>query len=382
MRTPRISHFVTCYLIYCICIGSVLSFNKKQPTPDSAVAEPKFTPTNGGEALRIGIVGLVHTHVHGILGREDYGDIEIVGIVESNRALAQRYSEQHGYPMDLVYNTIEEMVAATKPEAVTCFNTTYDHLAVVKYCAPRGIHVMVEKPMAVNLDHAEQMVALAKKHNIYLLTNYETTWYPSTAEAYRLVHEEKAIGDIRKIIFYTGHPGPKEIGCNEEFLAWLTDPVLNGGGALMDFGCYGANLATWLMKGAEPTSISCDTQHIKPTIYPKVEDDATIVLNYPKTQVIIMASWNWPHNRKEMEIYGTQGYVLCRNGTDMAVMRDEKEGPITYQLSPITHIPDPFAYLTFVIKEGYKVEPWSPSSMENNLVVMKVLEGAKNAING
>lgn len=125
--------------------------------------------------LKIGVIGLTHTHVHWILGREDQEDITIVGIVESNKDLAQRYSEQHGFPMRIVYDTMEEMINATQPEAVTAFGTIYEHLEVVEMCAPKGIHVMVEKPLAVSLEHAKKMESLAKKHNIHLLTNYETT---------------------------------------------------------------------------------------------------------------------------------------------------------------------------------------------------------------
>ena len=276
--------------------------------------------------LRVGVVGLVHDHVNWILGREDKGDIQVVGIVEPNRSLAERQSKRHGFSMNLVYNTIEEMVKATQPEAVTAFNSIYDHLLVVQYCAPRGIHVMVEKPLAVSVDHAREMVELAKKHNIHLLTNYETTWYGSNHETYKRVHEQNQIGDIRKIVFHTGHQGPKEIGCSQEFLAWLTDPVQNGAGALTDFGCYGANLATWLMEGETPQTVSCITQQIKPDIYPKVDDEATIILTYPHMQVIIQASWNWPYGRKDMIVYGKSGYVLCENGTDMVVLENEKEG--------------------------------------------------------
>lgn len=46
--------------------------------------------------LKVAVIGLTHTHVHWILGREDRGDIEIVGIVEANEDLAQRYTKQHG----------------------------------------------------------------------------------------------------------------------------------------------------------------------------------------------------------------------------------------------------------------------------------------------
>ena len=80
-----------------------------------------------------------------------------------------------------------------------------------------------------------------------------------------------------------------------EFLDWLLDPVRNGGGALTDFGCYGANLMTWLMRGQRPRSVTALTQHLKTDpVYARVDDEATIVLDYPTAQAIIQASWNWP----------------------------------------------------------------------------------------
>lgn len=328
--------------------------------------------------LRVGVIGLVHTHVHWILGREEQGDIEIVGIVEPNRRLAQEYSERHGYSMDLVFETMEEMITNTKPEAVTAFNTIYDHLEVVKYCAPKGIHVMVEKPLAVNWEHSQEMIALAEEHEIELLTNYESSWYGSNYEAYKLIHKQDLIGDIRKIVFHTGHPGPVEIGCNPEFLEWLTDPILNGGGALTDFGCYGANISTWLMKGEAPTTVSCTVQQIKPDLYPKVEDEATIVLTYPKTQVIIQASWNWPHNVKDMEVYGKEGYIFCKNSSDMVILERGAE-KVRYAKAPDLPqgVHDPFAFLQKVVQEGYDIPKYDLSSLENNRIVMQILEAAK-----
>ena len=333
-----------------------------------------------GEPLRVAIIGLTHDHVHWILGRENFGDIEIMGIVEPNSALAERYSQRHGYSMDIVFNTMDEMMEAVQPEAVMAFNDIYGHLEVVEYFAPKGVHIMVEKPLAVNLDHAEKMIALAAKHNVQLMTNYETSWYGSNYKAFDIVHKEEKIGDIRKIVFNTGHPGPIEIGCGKEFLAWLTDPKLNGAGALTDFGCYGANLATWFMKGETPLTVSCVTQQIKPDLYPNVEDDATIILTYPKTQVIIQASWNWSHSRKDMAIYGKHGYVLCKNAEDMELLEDEKAGPKFLKAKPLTNgVHDPFAYFTKVIKEGLPMDSFGLSSSENNLVVMQILEAAKHA---
>src|SRR5215469_10219898 len=132
--------------------------------------------------LRIGIAGLTHDHVRGLLSRAQNGDIEIVGIAESNRDLADRYLKQYNLSPTFLYSSLDEMLDKCKPEAVCAFNSIYEHLEVVKACAPRKIDVMVEKPLAVSLDHAKQMQALAMKYGIHLLTNYETTWYGSNAK--------------------------------------------------------------------------------------------------------------------------------------------------------------------------------------------------------
>lgn len=329
--------------------------------------------------LKLGVVGMTHGHVHQVLKRgKSGGDIQIVGFVEPNRDLAERLTKQYGYSTGLIFSTIEEMISAVNPEAVSAFNSTFEHLKTVRYCAPKGIHVMVEKPLAVNWEHAKEMISLAKKYQIQLLTNYETSWYGSNKKAFELIHSEKKIGPIKRIVFHTGHPGPIEIGCNIEFLDWLTDPVLNGGGALTDFGCYGANLTTWLMKGEIPESVTCITQQLKPEKYPKVDDDATIIIKYQKTEVIIQASWNWPHNVKDMEIYGSTGYVFCKNKSDMKVLENEKEGPYDLTAEPLQKgFDDPFSILKKIIHEGHKLDVNDVTSLENNAMTMQILEAAR-----
>jgi predicted dehydrogenase len=330
--------------------------------------------------LRVGVVGLVHDHVNWILGRESRGDIQIVGIAEPNRELALKYSLKYGFSMNMVYPSLDAMVSATHPEAVTAFNPIFDHLQTVRYCAPRGIHVMVEKPLAVSWEHAREMAALARQYHINLLTNYETSWYGSAHAAYDSIHSGKSIGEVRKIIFHTGHQGPVEIGCSAEFLEWLTDPDLNGAGALTDFGCYGANLSTWMLNGATPQTVSCTTQHIKPELYPRVEDEATIVLTYPGTQVIIEASWNWPFGVKDMEVFGTDGIIYCRNKSEMEFRTSEKEGFHAKLAEPLpSGTDDPFALFYKVVKEGYTLSEFAPTGLENNLMVVKILEAARES---
>lgn len=343
-------------------------------------ASSVFAQTDEKKPVKIGIAGLTHSHVRGILRRPDHGDIQIVGIAEPNRDLAARYAEQYGFSMDIVYDDLETMLDATKPEAVTAFNSIYGHLEVVEACAPRGIHVMVEKPLAVSVEHARAMEKAAKEGGIHLLTNYETTWYGSTHQAYAMVKDENQIGDIRKIVVHDGHPGPKEIGVNPEFLEWLTDPKLNGGGALIDFGCYGADLITWLMQGEKPQSVTAVTQTIKPDVYPKVDDEATIILTYPKAQGIIQASWNWPINRKDMEVYGQTGYINTVDGTRMRIRLDEKSAEKNME-APARTAPynEPFAFLAAVLRGEIEVAPTDLSSLPVNITVVEILDAARKS---
>ncbi len=334
------------------------------------------------EPLKVGVVGLTHSHVHWILGREDYDDIRIVGIVEPNLALAQRYATQHGFDMALVYQTMEEMITATQPEAVTAFGTIYEHLEVVEMCAPKGIHVMVEKPLAVSLDHAQRMEALAKKHNIHLLTNYETTWYPTNHKAYELL-KNGTIGDLRKVVVRDGHRGPLKIGVNNEFLDWLTDPLQNGGGALMDFGCYGVNLMTWLQEGKRPVSVTAVTQQLQAENNPKVDDEATIILTYDNSTALVQASWNWPIGRKDMEIYGLTGAIYADNRTKLRVRIAEgydgfKEEAFDLEEREMP-LDDPFALLEAVVRNKVILRPYDLSSLENNMLVMEILEAANQS---
>jgi len=331
--------------------------------------------------LRIGIAGLTHSHVHWIFrSAKQYGNaIEIAGIAEPNRELAERYCKQYNLSMDLVYPTLEEMLNKVKPEAVTAFNSIFEHLDVVKACAPRNIHVMVEKPLAVSIEHARQMETLAKKHNIQLLTNYETTWYGSNLAAYELIHNQNGIGEIRKIVVHDGHRGPKEIGVNKEFLNWLTDPVQNGGGALMDFGCYGADLITWLLKGERPETVMAITQQFKPDIYPKVDDEATIIVTYPKAQGIIQASWNWPYNRKDIEVYGQSAYIKADRNSFTFRKGDEPEQQKEFAPLP-PPLDDPFTYLAAVVRGEVIVKDTDLSALALNMTAMEILDAARQSV--
>ncbi|CAH0997105.1 hypothetical protein EMA8858_03242 [Emticicia aquatica] len=326
----------------------------------------------------MGIAGMTHDHVRQILNNINRAGLEIVGFAEPNKELALRLLKQYKLPESLWYRSLDEMLIKAKPEAVCDFRSIVEHLETVQKCAVKGVHVMVEKPLAVNLAHAIQMETLAKKYKIQLLTNYETTWYASNHQAYEMIHEQNTIGDIRKVVIHDGHRGPKEIGVSKEFFGWLTDPIKNGGGAIIDFGCYGADIMAWLMKGEKPTSVTAVTQTIKPETYPKVDDEATIIVTYPKAQGIFQASWNWPFDRKDMEIYGQTGYIYADKSMQMNIRKGDRnafpEEVIT--VKPLeTPRNDPFSYFSAVVRGTIKSEN-DLGSLKINMVAMTILDAA------
>ena len=330
--------------------------------------------------VRFAMVGLSHDHAKGFIPRlAGRTDVQLVGIVETNQDLIARYSRQFHLDPNLFYPSLEALFARTNPQAVATFTSTFGHEEVVKFCAAHGVDVMMEKPLATNMKQARAIEAAVKKSGIQLIVNYETTWYPGNQAAYTMVHDEHQIGDIRRIVVHDGHRGPVEIGCSTNFLAWLTDPILNGGGAINDFGCYGADLATWLFDGQKPVSVFAVAHHFKPDVYPKVEDDATIVVTYPKAEVILEPSWNWPFDRKDMEIYGQTGYVFVPQPNLLRVRTAKTSNETEITPPPVIGAnADPISYLAAVVRR--EIKPTGLSSLEANMIVVEILDAAHKSV--
>ena len=329
------------------------------------------------QQIRVVVAGLTHNHIHGILNQYNKGVVDIVGIAEPDKQLQKKYSKLYNVPDSLFYTDLKKLVLLKKPDAVLGYNAVAKHVEIVEICAPLGITVMVEKPLAATLAQAKRIELLANKYRIKVLTNFETTWYASYRDVYNTVNRD-SIGEIKKMVAHDGHQGPQEIGCTREFLNWLTDPVLNGAGALNDFGCYGADLMTWLMKGNKPIAVTAVTRQYKPKIYPKVDDDATIILEYPNATGLIEASWNWPFSIKDLEVFGEKGYLHALDGKNIiSRMRENIKGEKIAEplAAPIN---DAMNYLTAVLQNKIPGTA-DQSSLKYNMVVMEILDAAKRS---
>lgn len=327
------------------------------------------------QPLKVDIAGLNHDHAYGLMQQYKNGEVIILGIAEANEELVEKYKKTYQLPDSIFYKTIADMLDHTKPDAVLAYNAIVDHLSVVEACAPKGISVMVDKPLATTVAQVKRMEDLKQKYHIQILTNYETTWYPTNQQIYEMTNRDSTIGAVRKMIVHDGHQGPIEIGCSKYFLEWLTDPVKNGGGALTDFGCYGADLMTWLMNGKAPVAVTAVTKHIKPNMYPKVDDDATILLEYPDATGIIEASWNWPFGIKDFEVFGAKGYLHALSSNKL-----EQRDTATYfnvAVKPYMY-KDNLDYLAAVLRG--EIHPVNdPSSFDVNVIVVHILEAARES---
>lgn len=344
-----------------------------------------FTPNTVAQTptqlkVRVAVIGLDHDHVWGVLrdiAAEPQADM--VAIAEPDSALVNKAKAQVPASVHF-YSDYVRMLDVAKPEAVFITTENDRHLAILRECARRHIHVSTEKPMATNAADAREMERLADQAGIKLMVNYWNAWAASSQELFRRVKAGE-IGPIQKIIVQYGHQGPKEIGVSPQFGGWLYDPTKNGGGVLMDFGCYGAEWALWL-KG-RPTRVYATARTLKTDQHNRVEDDATVVLDYPDATVIIEPSWDWPYGMDRVYVFGTKGSLMATGSTLFSRVHSTQNqatpdgDPVT--LTPLPHDKsNPASYLVERIESNLPIE--DPLSAQMNVQVMEILDAAKKSI--
>jgi predicted dehydrogenase len=329
--------------------------------------------------VRVAIVGLEHGHVTGFLQQfPKQNDTQLVGIVDADSALRAKYQQQFHLDPSLFYPSLDDLFAHQQPQALLVYTSIAQHRRVIEAAAAHNIAVMVEKPLTLSLDDALAIRRVARERHIQVLVNYETTWYPSNRALYDLLRHN-SLGELRKAIIHDGHQGPKEIGVQPEFLSWLTDPAQNGAGALYDFGCYGADLMTWFMHGEPPVSVTAVAQTDKPATYPRVDDDATIILRYPHTQAVLMPSWNWTFARKDTEVYGTKGYAIAVNPTQIRERVNEASPEVALGIPPLPPPNDTSLHYLAAVVRGQLEPDHDLTSLDTNIVVMQILDAARQS---
>jgi predicted dehydrogenase len=272
--------------------------------------------------VRTGVVGLVHDHVWDTLThiKED-GRGVIVAAQDANEPLLERVRAEYGVAS--TYDSVEEMLEHEDLDAIVVGSENNRHAPIVEAAAPRGVHVMVEKPMAATLAQARGMVAASEQHNIMLMVNWPTTWSRSIALAYSLVQEGR-IGQPFYLKYHAGHQGPREYGTSEYFWRWLHDPEKNGPGALMDYCCYGANLSCYFL--GKPQSVTgVGGRYVKDYDIPM--DNAILLLQYERAVGVAEASWSQIGHPPDYQltVMGSMGSIVAPSGEHHLTLVTETE---------------------------------------------------------
>lgn len=332
------------------------------------------------DKLNVVICGISHDHVNRILEKGKTGEINIIGIAEADQQLANKKKAAYKFADTLFYPSLAAALKKLHPDLVMVFDAPVTHLPVIETALPYHIPVMVEKPLCVSNEDATRIAALSKKYNTKVFTNYPSHWYISFNNLLRMA---QGMGSITKMVMRGGHRGPAGIDCSPDFQQWLTDSTKNGGGAIMDFGCYGAMIMTQLMGDKLPTTVYATKHHLNSSLYPKADDDATIVLHYPTATGVVQASWAWPYTIMDAEVFSKDESLYASqfndwgSGKPTLISKIKDKGTTDEVLAAPKYI-DEVAYLTAVIKKGAPAD--NPLlSLERNVLVTKILVAARES---
>ncbi len=304
--------------------------------------------------IRVGILGLTHDHIWGNLdelNKLSTGDL--VAAADPNQPLLEKIREECG--CERLFESYDSMLDEVELDAVYVYgdNKTGAELAVM--AAERGLHVMVEKPMASTLEGAVAMVAAAKTSGIKLMINWPFAWKPAFQKATAMALDGE-IGTVFETKYRSAHAGPKELGCTPYFYNWLHDAELNGAGALMDYACYGAALARYVL--GQPSRVTGVAGQLLKD-YITLEDNAVILMQWPRAMAISEASWSQIGDLTSYEtiIYGSEGTLFVeRSGRLLLATREHGEGVAVDVPEPPSEAASASAYFLHCIANDLPVE--------------------------
>ena len=325
------------------------------------------------EPVKIGFIGLRHGHSWRQLRDVTAIDAaEFVGVAESIPGLVEAAREVQ--PDAHYASDYRKFVHAKKPEVVWAFVENNRHVEIVEFLAPLGIHVIFEKPLAGSYQDAVRIRDLAREHDIQVMTNYQMAWWPSNHELRRQAAAGK-VGTVWRLhgVVGNGGPAPRDLR-RKVFFDWLTDPEANGAGALVDFGIYGATWAVWHL--GLPSHVYASVNSLQPERFPKVEDNAVMVLSYPSGVGVFEASWDLPRGFQQLEVLGRTGSLSMNR--DSLAYRDGRKAAVDIESTPLA-VSDshPVRYMIDRVTSGKPLE--HIVALDINVSAVQILEAAKRS---
>ncbi len=308
----------------------------------------------------VGVIGFAHMHVNNVLaifGRHPRvrlvaGADTVPDIPEKRKGPYTRgWNLEHalknlGLPRS--YDDYREMLRRERLDLVICCSENARHQEVVEACAAAGVGVCVEKPMAVNLSQALGMARAAKAAGTPLFVNWPMTWNPAARAAKELI-DAGAVGRVLQITTRIGHTGPLGAGARHEGVseeaAPLTPEELGavwwhrlsaGGGAMLDFCCYGAMIARWFL--GQPAQAAVGMRANLNSPWGDADDNGAMIVRFPAALARFEATWTTADHGAGggPVVYGTEGTLVMEEGegkVSLTVCKGGKRTP--HPLKPL-----------------------------------------------
>lgn len=274
---------------------------------------------------RVAILGLTHDHIwHHVADLKSSSQVAVIHVADDHEELVRQLAQQ--VELGHVYTSAEDLLAHEQLDVVMIYADNHRSAELAVMAMRRGLHVIVEKPMASTLREADAMLTTAAREGVQLMVNWPIAWTPAIRHALRLVAAGR-IGRVTHVEYRGAHAGPKEYGCSPYFYGWLYDAPRNGGGALIDYCSYGAMLSRVLL--GLPHAVTAVGGRLQKD-YIAVEDNAVLMMRYPRAIGMAQASWSQIGVGRGAGpvIYGTTGTIIVHQRAGLREGHVVREGQI------------------------------------------------------
>jgi predicted dehydrogenase len=225
-------------------------------------------------------------------------DVELAAVVEKYSDKAEAFAQK--FQIKNQYETMEQMLKAGSVDALVIGTPNFLHAPQAIAALKAGVHVMVEKPMALNAREAEKMMDASAKSGAKLMVAH---CWRFDEDVLWLKKESRKLGKIirTKGIGVHMHWGPA---------GWFTQKQFAGGGALADMGIHALDTARFLLGDPQPVSVYAKIgTHYKDF---DVDDTGVIIVEWDNgTTSYIESGWWQPHAdgpEAATQLYGTTGF--------------------------------------------------------------------------
>jgi predicted dehydrogenase len=288
------------------------------------------------KTYRLGVIGFAHMHINSLLNAfARLPNVEWVACADtvpdvpsrtmkptSRGANLGRALEVTGIPK--AYDDYREMLDSEQFDIVVFCPENARHPEVAEAVAAHGAHMVTEKPMAASLSGALRMARAAKANGVSLMVNWPTTWQPAV-RAVRSLIEQGVIGEVWEVKWRNGASmGPLSYTHGEDAFtdaekgAEWWHQAAPGGGALLDYCCYGACLSRWFI--GEPAVAATAIKANVTSHYGDADDNAVIAVRFGRALAVLEGTWTtWNVGVPNGPIvYGTEGtLVVSSRGGEM-----------------------------------------------------------------